>query len=93
MHGGFLEKNLSKDSKITVMLMCIASTAIYEIFVYIYRGVTLSSNIEFWIFIKILLIEVLYNTLLTIIIYPLMRILGYKIEDIFKKEQMLTRYF
>ena len=91
--GGYLEKNFSKDSKITVMLMCILSTLCYEVFIYLYRGILLSTNIEIFLFIKILLIELLYNTLLTIIIYPLMQKLGYKIEDTFKKTQILTRYF
>lgn len=91
--GGYLEKNLSKDSKITVMIMVIVSTAVYEIFGYLYRGIILSANIEIWIFIKKLLIEIIYNTLLTIILYPLIRKVGYKIEGIFKNEQILTRYF
>ena len=71
--GGYLEKNLSKDSKITVMLIVIVATAAYEIFGYVYRGLILSSNMEFGIFAKKLSIEILYNTLLTIIIYPIMR--------------------
>lgn len=53
--------------------MCIVSTMAYEIFGYLYRGIVLTSNIEIGIFIKKLLIELLYNTLLTIIMYPLMR--------------------
>lgn len=71
--GGYFEKNLSKDSKITVMLMVIVATASYEIFLYIYRSVALSSNLEIWIFIKILFIEIVFNTLLTIILYPVMQ--------------------
>ena len=71
--GGYLEKNLSKDSKITSMLMVIGATAWYEIFVYLYRGMILSINIEMFTFLGILLIEVLYNTLLTIILYQLMQ--------------------
>lgn len=71
--GGYLEKNLSKDSKITVMLMVIVATAGYEIFMYLYRGTILSANIEMGEFIKILFIELFFNTLLTIILYPLMQ--------------------
>ena len=65
----------------------------YETFVYIYRATVLGSNVEVLMFIKILLIEILYNTLLTIILYPLMQKLGYIMEGIFKKTQILTRYF
>jgi len=69
------------------------ATAICEIFLYIHKEIILEMNIEIWIFIKILAIEILYNGLLTIILYPLMQKLGYKIEDIFKNPQILTRYF
>lgn len=92
-YGGYLEKNFSKDSKITVMLMVIVATIGYETFVYLYKSMVLSSNIEIFMFIRTLLVEILYNTLLTIIIYPLMQKLGYKMEGIFKKPQILTRYF
>ncbi len=91
--GGYLEKNLSKDSKITVMIMVASATASYEIFIYLYRAAILKSNVEIFLFIRILLIEIIYNTLLTIIIYPLMQKLGYKMEEVFKKPQILTRYF
>ena len=91
--GGYLEKNLSKDSKITIILLVISATAVYEIFSYLYRGIVLSSNIEMFIFIKKLLVEVLFNTLITIIIYPLIQKFGYKMEDIFRSQQILTRYF
>lgn len=71
--GGYLEKNLSKDSKITVMLMVIVATAGYEIFMYLYRATILLSNIEIWEFISILAIELFFNMLLTIILYPIMQ--------------------
>jgi len=91
--GGYLEKDFSKDSKITVMLMCATATAGYELFVYLYKGAVLSANIELLLFTKILVIEIIYNTLLTIILYPLMQKLGYKMESVFNKTQILTRYF
>ena len=46
-----------------------------------------------WRFAKILALEIIYNGLITIILYPLMQKLGYKMEDIFKNPQILTRYF
>ena len=91
--GGYLEKNLSKDSKMTVILLVMGATAVYEIVVYVYKAIILSSNIEIMIFVQKLLIEILYNALLTIILYPLMQKFGYKIEEIFKNPQILTRYF
>ena len=91
--GGYLEKNLSKDSKITVMLMGATGVCFYEIFIYVYRGIVLSTNIEIFLFIKILLIEVIFNTLITIIIYPLIQLVGYDIEEEFKGNKLLTKYF
>ncbi len=92
-YGGYLEKSLSKDSKITMILLSIGATVGTEIFIYFYKGLMLSSNIEILAFLKILLIEVIYNGILTIILYPLMQKLGYKMEHIFKNPQVLTRYF
>ena len=92
-YGGYLDKNLSKDSKITILLLVMGFTAGYEIFIYIYKSLILSSLIEIDIFTKKLFIEVLYNVLITIILYPIIQKLGYKIEDVFKNPQILTRYF
>ncbi len=55
------------------MLMVASATAGYEIFIYLYRAFILQSNIELFIFIRMLIIELIFNTLITIIIYPLMQ--------------------
>lgn len=55
------------------MLMVAGATTGYEIFIYLYRGFILQSNIEFFLFIRVLIIEIIFNTLITIIIYPLMQ--------------------
>ena len=52
-----------------------------------------SSSIEIISFIKILIIEVLYNIILTIILYPIIQKLGYYIEHEYKGNKILTRYF
>ena len=91
--GWYFDKNFSKDSKLTIMLMVIGSTAIYEIGSYILNIVTLGSYIEVMQFIKILLVEIIYNSILTIILYPAIQTLGYKVENIFKEQKILTRYF
>lgn len=44
-------------------------------------------------FIKIVAIEILYNSILVIILYPIMQKVGYNIEEIFKGSNILTRYF
>lgn len=94
---GFLaaifDKNFSKDSRMTIMVMVIAATAIFEILVYILNYMMLSINVEIINFVKILLVEVLYNLILTIILYPLMQKFGYYIENEYKGNKILTRYF
>lgn len=91
--GGYFDKNFSKDSKITIMLMVIAVTLIFEIGSYVLSIIMLNTNIEILSFVRIILIEVLYNAILTVILYPLIQIVGYKIEDIYKGQKILTRYF
>ena len=91
--GGYLDKNFSKESRLTVMLMVIGTTAIYEIGTYIFNIIEFSINIEILDFIKILSIEVFYNTILTIIIYPIIQKTGYILEETFKEQKVLTRYF
>ena len=75
------------------MLMIAGSTAIYEIGCYAFNVITLEMNVEILSFIKILLIEIVYNLLITIIIYPLIHKLGYALENTFKTKTIMTRYF
>lgn len=91
--GAYFDKNFSKDSRITIMLMVIGSTCLYEIGDYIITAVKMGINIEILNFIKILAIETTFNTIIIVILYPLMQKLGYYIEDIYKGQKILTRYF
>lgn len=91
--GGIFDKNFSKDSRITVMFMGAICTIIYEVIVYIMQYITIGIDIEIIEFVKILLIEVLYNLLLIVILYPLMKMTGYEIENEIKGDKILTRYF
>ena len=91
--GGYFDKNFSKESRITIMLMVMGSTCIFEIGMYLLLIIQQSIYVEILPFLYILLIEVLYNTILTIILYPLIQKLGYKIEEVFKEQKILTRYF
>lgn len=91
--GGEFDKNFSKESRLTIVFMVIAATLIYEIMAYILSYFICSIYIQWGAFIKILLIEVFYNTILTIILYPLMQNVGYKIENEYKGNKILTRYF
>ena len=91
--GGFLDKNFSKDSRITIILMTAAVTFIYEFGNYILNYLIMSTIIEIIPFIKIVLIEMIYNSLLVIIFYPLLLKAGYYIEEAFREKKILTRYF
>lgn len=89
----YLDKNFSKESRITIMLMVAGSTIIYEVGCYVFNAASLGIVIEIISFIKILLIEVLYNIIITIILYPLIQKLGHILEEIFNTKNILTRYF
>lgn len=91
--GEYLDKNFSKESRVTIMLMLAGCTIIYEVGCYIFNLITLELNLEIISFIKILLIETIYNLIIVIIIYPLLQKLGHLLEETFKTKNILTRYF
>lgn len=88
-----LSKNFSKDSRFIITIMVIINTIIYEIATYIFLIIRTNATIEIIYFIKILLIEILFNTLITIIIYPIIKKAGYYVENLFDDKMILTRYF
>ena len=75
------------------MLMMAALTIFYEVFSYVASYVIFSTNFELLYFIKILLVEVAYNVVLTVILYPAMQKFGYYIENTYTGNKILTRYF
>lgn len=91
--GEVFAKNFAKDSRITIMLMVIGSTLIFESISYFANTMIAGNAIEVIAFIRILVIEIIYNSLLTIILYPLIKKAGYKLEEIFEDKKILTRYF
>lgn len=91
--GGYFDKNFSKDSKITILLMVAGCTVLYEVVNYIYTIARNAIPLQLLGFLKILIIEVIFNILLTIIVYPLIKTIGYSLENTFKNKKILTRYF
>ncbi len=91
--SGMFDKTLSKDNRMTVLLMGIVCTIIYEIILYFLQYMAFKTNVEILTFAKVLLVEVVYNMLLIIILYPLMNKTGYEIEDEIKGNRILTKYF
>ena len=75
------------------MIMVGILTFAFELIVYLLNYFILKINLELLIFIRIVLIEVLYNVLLAIIFYPLLKKLGYYIENEYQEDKILTRYF
>ena len=94
---GFLatvfDKNFSKDSRMTSMVMVVVATAIFEVLSYVLNYILIATNIEIVNFLRILAIEMLYNLILTIVLYPLLQKFGYYIENEYKGNTILTRYF
>lgn len=91
--GGYFDNNFSKESKITIILMVLGTTIIYEVGKYLINIFLYNFNAEILPFIKILLIEILYQFIITIILYPIIKRVGYKIENVFKGNNIMTRYF
>lgn len=91
--GAIFDKNFSKESRLTIMTMVIVCTIIYELGSYLIGYVIYDYNLELISFIKILIIECLYNVIITIILYPLIKGVGYKVEEEYKGNKILTRYF
>ena len=91
--AALFDKNFSKDSRMTIMVMVVVATAIFEILSYTLNYMMADLNVEMINFIKILATELLYNLILTIIFYPAMQKFGYYIENEYKGNKILTRYF
>ena len=91
--AGVFDKNFSKDSRMTIMLMVFGSTFLVEILNYLLDYMFLSISVEIVNFSMILIVEIIYNLILTIILYPLIQKAGYYIENEYKGNKILTRYF
>lgn len=91
--GGYLDKSFSKDSRITMITMIAIATFLYEIGIIIFSYFINEANIRILYLIQTLIIELIYNAIITIIIYPLIMKFGYRIEENFKENKILTRYF
>lgn len=91
--GTYLDKNFSKDSKFTIMLMVALNTFVFELGSYVFNMIDSFYYIEILPFLKTAIIEIVFNMILTVILYPIIQFLGYKLEEIYKENNILTRYF
>ena len=89
----YIYKNISNDNKFTMILIIALNTLIYEIFGYLISMWKLSVTGEILSFIKILAIEIFYNIIITIIIYPIIQKASIKLLDIFKNNNLTSKIF
>lgn len=80
----------SKDEKISIIIMVILSTLLFEFGCYFIKSIVLEFDLEMSTFFKILFWEELYNVLLTIIFFGLIKKLGYMMERKLKRSNMYT---
>ena len=73
--------------------MSATSTLIYEVATYVISIFQNGVTPEILTFTLTLLVEILFNTMLIIIFFPLIKKLGYYLEESFKGKKLLTRYF
>lgn len=84
-----LDKNFSKDNRITVMFLTCILTVLAEIITYILQILFCNASIQVLEFIKVLIIETIYNAFLIAIIYPAFLSFGEKIENDFTANSFL----
>ena len=75
------------------MLMAAATVFACELISYIYQIILFNISIEVFTFIKIILIEILFNSMIIIIIYPIIQKSGLLLERIFTESKILTKYY
>lgn len=84
-----LDKNFSKDNRINVMFLTSILTILAETIIYILQILFCGVNVQIVDFIKIIMIEVIYNAILMALIYPMFLALGTKIENDFTQNTFL----
>ncbi|MCI8309842.1 MAG: rod shape-determining protein MreD [Clostridia bacterium] len=80
----------SKDEKISIIIMIVLSTLFFEFGSYFIKSIVLEFDLELVTFFKILLWEELYNVLITIIFFSVIKKLGYIMERKLKRNNMYT---
>lgn len=92
--GGLLDQSFSKESRITFMGMTFAITLLCEIINYTLQIILLSADAIFFESMRIIIIEAIYNSILVIILYPLIQKVGDKTEEIYnERKRTLMRYY
>lgn len=80
----------SKDEKISIIIMVILATLMFEFGTYFIKSIAIGYQLEVSAFFKILIWEEIYNILLTIIFFVPIKKLGYAMERKLKRTNMYT---
>lgn len=91
--GGILDKSFSKDNRLTFMIMIAGITILGEIINYTLQIIFLEAEPTFLQFMKITMIEAIFNSIIIIILYPLIQKAGNKTEEIFRERKTLMKYY
>lgn len=75
------------------MVMSAVATLVCEIISYILQIILFKLSFEVGAFVKIILIEVLFNSMIIIIIYPIIEKAGALLEKVFTENKILTKYY
>lgn len=84
-----LDKSFSKDNRITVMFLTSILTIVAEVITYTLQIVFCGANLQIPQFIRILVIEIIFNTIFIALFYPLFLSFGTKIENDFTNNSFL----
>lgn len=80
----------SKDEKISIIIMVALSTLFFEFGSYFIKSILIDFDLEIKYFFKILFWEEIYNILLTIIFFGMIKKLGYMMERKLKRNNMYS---
>ena len=73
--------------------MVAVATVGYEVLQILYSVIKYGVVFNFIMFLFVLLVETLFNVLLVMIFYPILKKVCYYLEDAFKVKRVLTRYY
>lgn len=91
--AGILEKNFSREHKFTLLFITTILTFLGELIKYILILSTKQATVQIVAFGRILLIEIIYNILLAIIIYPAIVKFGEKLSSVLITSKKQIKYF
>lgn len=87
--ANIMKNKISDINRITTVTLTIILTIVYNLVIYVLSITAMDSNIMVIQFLKVVIIEIIYNSLLTILIYPILKKTTDKIQEIFEFKNIL----